>query len=226
VRVNGKLIENERSASVIKIVLVGDSTVTDKDGWGKGFASHLAANVECINMAKGGRSSKSYIDEGWWRKALDLRGNYILIQFGHNDQPGKGAERETDPQTTYPAYIARYVDETRASGAKPILVTSLTRRRFGKDGHVDSDLSAYAEAVKRVAAEKRVPLIDLHRLSIALVDAMGREASDELGKMKSDGKGGEVMDYTHLGEKGSEAFGKIVADELRKVAPELAAYIK
>ena len=226
VRINGKLLENEGSAARVKIVLVGDSTVTDKDGWGKGFAHHLAASVECVNMAKGGRSSKSYRDEGWWKQSLDLRGDYLLIQFGHNDMPGKGPERETDPQTTYHEYMTRYVTEARASGAKPVLVTSLTRRRFNRDGHVDSDLFAYAEAAKRVAAEQRVPLIDLHRLSIALIDSMGQQASDELGKMKPDGKGGEVMDYTHLGEKGSEVFGKIIADELRKIAPELAAYIK
>jgi lysophospholipase L1-like esterase len=226
VRVNGKLVENEGAAARVKIVLVGDSTVTDKDGWGKGFTEHLAAGVECVNMAKGGRSSKSYRDEGWWQKSLDLRGDYILIQFGHNDMPGKGPERETDPQTTYTENMTRYVKEARASGAKPVLVTSLTRRRFGKDGHIDSDLFAYADAVKRVAAAEDVPLIDLHRLSIALIDAMGEKASDELGKMKPDGKGGEAMDYTHLGEKGSRVFGKIVADELQKIAPELAAYIK
>ena len=82
------------------------------------------------------------------------------------------------------------MDEARAANAKPVLITSLTRRRFGKDDRVDSDLFAYANAVKRVAAEKRVPLIDLHALSIALVNELGRAKSDELGKMKPDGKGG------------------------------------
>jgi lysophospholipase L1-like esterase len=173
-------------------------------------------------MAQNGRSSRSYINEGWWGKALALGGDYILIQFGHNDMPGKGPERETDPGTTYTEFMSRYVDEARAAGAKPILVTSLTRRRF-KDGKIDSDLWPYAEAVKRVAAMKRVPLIDLHRLSINLIDSMGQKASDELGKMKPDGK---EMDYTHLGEKGSELIGKLVADELRRVEPELAPHIR
>ena len=140
--------------------------------------------------------------------------------------PGKGPDRETDPETTYAANLARYVEEARAAGAKPILVTSLTRRRFGKDDRVDSDLYPYANVVKRVAAEKRVPLIDLHALSIAVIDRMGRGASDELGKLKADGKGGQEMDYTHLGAKGSEVFGRVVADELRKIEPELAAYVK
>jgi polygalacturonase/lysophospholipase L1-like esterase len=224
VRVNGKLVDNEQQSAKVRIVLVGDSTVTDKDGWGKGFSRRLGANVECINMAKGGRSSKSYMSEGWWKKALELKGDYILIQFGHNDMPGKGPERETDPGTTYTEYMTRYVTEARSSGAIPILLTSLTRRRF-REGRINSDLIPYAEAVKRVAAKERVPLIDLHRLSIALIDSMGQRESDELGKMKSDGKGGQEMDYTHLGEKGSEVIGRLVADELRKVVPELAAHI-
>jgi lysophospholipase L1-like esterase len=213
----------EARAARIKIVLVGDSTVTDKDGWGGGLKNHLAPEVELVNMAKGGRSSKSYIDEGWWRQALALKGDYILIQFGHNDQPGKGPERETDPQTTYPANLARYVDEARAAGARPVLVTSLTRRRFGKDGRIESDLVAYVDAVKRVAAERRVPLLDLHRLSVDLINSMGQRASDELGKMRADGQG---MDYTHLGERGSAMIGKLVAEELKKIVPELAAYVR
>jgi len=227
VRVNGKLVERETlAASRVKIVLVGDSTVGESDGWGPGFKKFVAPEVEVVNMAKNGRSSKSYAAEGWWKKALDLKPDYILIQFGHNDMPGKGPERETDPDTTYAANMTRYVEEARAAGAKPVLITSLTRRRFGKDDKVDSDLFAYANAVKRVASEKHVPLIDLHALSIALVNEMGRAKSDELGKMKPDGKGGREMDYTHLGERGSEVFGRIVADELRKVEPALAAVIK
>jgi polygalacturonase/lysophospholipase L1-like esterase len=229
VLINGKVVGADASAKTtpkVKIVLVGDSTVTDRDGWGAGFKHHLSDEVLVVNMSRGGRSSRSFISEGWWKQALDLHGDYYLIQFGHNDQPGKGPERETDPKTSYPEFMARYVDEARAAGAKPILVTSLTRRRFGKDGRIDSDLTAYVDAVKKLAAEKRVPLIDLHALSIASINAMGREKSDELGKWKADGKGGQVMDYTHLGERGSEVMGQLVADELRKIEPELAVYVK
>ena len=223
VRING---EAAAAAARLRIVLVGDSTVGESDGWGPGFARRVSAEAQVVNMAKNGRSSKSYAAEGWWQKALALKPDYVVIQFGHNDMPGKGPERETDAGTTYAANMARYVDEARAAGAKPVLVTSLTRRRFGKDDKINSDLFPYADAVKRVAAEKRVPLIDLHALSIALVDSMGRAKSDELGKMKSDGKGGQEMDYTHLGGRGSEVFGRVVADELRKVEPSLASVIK
>src|SRR5690242_13890992 len=84
----------------VRIALAGDSTVTDKVGWGVGFAKQLAGDIECMNFSQGGRSSKSFINEGHWKKVLDSKPDYILIQFGHNDQPGKGPERETDPKTT------------------------------------------------------------------------------------------------------------------------------
>ncbi|HEX8774874.1 MAG TPA: glycosyl hydrolase family 28 protein [Pyrinomonadaceae bacterium] len=226
VLINGKPVEARAAAAKLRIILVGDSTVTDRDGWGAGFKHHVAPEVEVINMARGGRSSKSYINEGWWRQALDLRGDYYLIQFGHNDQPGKGPERETDPATTYAEFMARYVEEARAAGAKPVLVTSLVRRGAWKDGRINSDLTLYADAVKKLAAEKGVPLIDLHALSIDYINAMGMQKSLELGKMKPDGRGGEAIDNTHLGERGSEAMGQLVVNELRKIEPRLAAYIK
>ena len=90
------------------------------------------------NTAQNGRSSKSFRDEGHWATALAAKGDYYLIQFGHNDQPGKGPERETDPATTFPANMARYVDEVRAIGATPILVTSLVRRTFSETEPGDS----------------------------------------------------------------------------------------
>lgn len=120
----------------VRVVLVGDSTVTDDAGWGAGFRELAKRGVEVVNMAASGRSSKSFIDEGLWAKALEQHGQSYLFQFGHNDEPGKGPERETDPGTTYRAFMARYVDESRAIGAKPILVTSLVRRLFNDDGTI------------------------------------------------------------------------------------------
>src|ERR1043165_3144160 len=107
--------------------------------------------------------------EGWWEKALAHKPAWLLIQFGHNDQPGKGPERETDPNTTFAANLARYVDETRAAGEKPVIITSLTRLIF-QDGHIVSTLTPYVDAAKRVAAEKNVPLVDLHARSIEQVE--------------------------------------------------------
>ncbi len=208
--------------SKIKIVLVGDSTVATKSGWGNGFASRLTDGAECVNRAVSGRSSKNFRDEGHWEKALALKPDYVLIQFGHNDMPGKGPERQTDPKTTFPEKLARYIDEARAQNAKPILVTSLTRRTFGPDGKIKSTLGPYVEATKKVAAEKNVPLIDLHALSIVHVEAMNRDDVTALEPVTASG----ARDFTHLSEKGAEVFGNIVADEVSKVVPELAPLIK
>lgn len=209
------------TAATVRFVLVGDSTVTDDSGWGRGFAARLTSRSTIVNLARNGRSSKSYIDEGHWRAAAAQGADVILIQFGHNDMPGKGPERETDPATTYRARLARYVDEARAAGATPVLVTSLTRRLFTDAGTIASDLGPYADAVKAVAAEKDAPAVDLHAASIALLNRLGPKSGGAFGVLKDDG----TLDRTHLSPEGSAVFGAIVANELRKTLPALAPYI-
>jgi len=204
----------------VRIVLAGDSTVTDDAGWGAGFKALLKPDVACINLSRGGRSSKSFRAEGPWEKALSLKPDYVLIQFGHNDQPGHGADRETDPGTTYRQNIERYVDEARAAGVKPVLVTPLSRRQFGADGKIHSTLAPYADAVRAVAAEKKTPLIDLQAESITLWDRLGPDGCHALAPHKD---GGDGYDGTHLNAKGSEVVGKIVVGALRRAVPELAA---
>jgi pectinesterase len=177
----------------------------------------------CTNTSQGGRSSKSFIDEGRWTQALALKGDYYLIQFGHNDEPGKGPARETDPATTFTQNMVRYVDEARAIGAKPILVTSLTRRNFdpAHPDRIKSSLVPYVEAVKKLAAEKGVPLIDLHARSIELCEKLGPVGTGKFNPVK-DGK----ADTTHLDPAGSVVFARLVVEELGKVAPELAAVLR
>lgn len=161
-----------------KIILIGDSTVAVQGGWGSSFcAEHVTSFAACVNLARGGRSSGSYIAEGSWEVALNeartpgFVNTWVLIQFGHNDQPGKPG-RSTDLATEFPANLKRYVTETRAAGAQPILVTPLTRRQF-KDGKVQNTLIPWAEAATRVAKEMKVPLIDLNARSSKAVEAMG-----------------------------------------------------
>ncbi len=103
-------------AERVKIALVGDSTVAEGGGWGPGFRESFSPEVEVLNFARNGRSSKSFRDEGLWTPALESQSSYVLIQFGHNDVPGKGADRETDAATTFSANMARYVDEARCGG--------------------------------------------------------------------------------------------------------------
>lgn len=100
----------------IRIVLTGDSTVADNAGWGPAFAELLTPEAKCFNHAKGGASTKSFYTGNYWKNALAQKPDYVLIQFGHNDQPGKGPQRETDPQTTYRENLVRFITETKAAG--------------------------------------------------------------------------------------------------------------
>jgi lysophospholipase L1-like esterase len=212
----------------VKIVLVGDSTVQSKSGWGDAFIKLLKPGTECINMGKGGRSSKSYRDEGSWKAVLDQKPTHILLQFGHNDQPGKGPARETDPQTTYPENLARYVDEARAAGAEPILVTSVVRRAFDRADptHLRKDLEPYAEAVRRVGAEKKVPVVDLHKLSKAQVEKLGPAGAKVLDADRKENPPGTGGDGTHLSAKGAELTAPLVAEELRRLKVDLVQYLQ
>jgi pectinesterase len=207
-----------------RIVLVGDSTVTDESGWGYGFKRLLLPEVDCVNVAAGGRSSKSFRDEKRWEPALALKGDYYLIQFGHNDQPGKGPERETDPATSFPANMARYVDEVRAIGATPVLITSLTRRNFdpANPTRILSTLTPYVAAVKQVATAKNVPLIDLHTRSIELCEQLGPDHTRRFNLTDKNGK----TDTTHLSPETSGAFAILVAQDLAEVVPALARYLR
>lgn len=170
-----------------KVILVGDSTTQVGSGWGGDFcAHHLVSFVACINMARGGRGTFDYRAEGSWDIALGEMKTpgyakiYVLIQFGHNDQPGKPG-RSTDLYTEYPANLARYVAEARAAGAIPVLVTPLARRGF-KNGSLQDDLEPWAAAVRKVAKEMDVPLVDLHATSVAALQAMGARAAIDLAE--------------------------------------------
>ena len=204
----------------VRVVLVGDSTVTDDSGWGLGFKESAREGVDVRNTAANGRSSKSFIDEGRWKVALAERGQYYLIQFGHNDEPGKGPERETDPATTYTANMRRYVSDVRAIGATPVLVTSLARRLFdpANPGKIRSSQIPYVEAVRRLAAEERVALIDLFATSVELSERLGPAALEALSPRQADG----AVDRTHLNAAGSRRFAQLVVTDLRRVVPALA----
>jgi lysophospholipase L1-like esterase len=222
-----------------RVVLVGDSTIASGSGWGDAFGKLLAPGVEFRNMALKGRSSKSFRDEGAWQKVLDANPTWVLIQFGHNDMPGKGPKLETDAKSTFRENLARYIAEARAIGAKPVLVTSLTRRNFNTEGkivpeHLESMtdgrgkatrdyLNDYVEATRAVATEEKAPLLDLNARSIEQLNQLGPKAALAFdAKTKDPSK----PDKTHLSPKGAEETAKLVADEIRKNAPELAKLLK
>jgi lysophospholipase L1-like esterase len=172
---------------VRKIILVGDSTVSVRSGWGGAFCDlHVNSRIACIDLAREGRSSRSYRAEGSWQIARDemksgraYAATYVLIQFGHNDQPGKPFS--TNLGTEFPANLRRYVEEARAAGAIPVLVTPLTRRIF-KNGVLLDSLEPWAAAIRKTAAEMHAPLVDLHARSKAAVQALGPVASTKFAQ--------------------------------------------
>ena len=214
---NTAAAQDNRISEPTRIVLTGDSTVTDDAGWGRGFAELLNENAECINLAKSGRSSRSYRTEGWWQQCLDVKPDYLLIQFGHNDQPGKGSERESAADGAFRDHLRAFVDEARNAGIKPVLVTSLTRRRWSTDGKIAPTLAEYAEATTIVAKEKEVPLIDLHSLSLGQCEQLGPTAYRAFEPMNEKG-----ADHTHLNLDGARAVAPLVAKALIAAVPATA----
>lgn len=170
-----------------KIILVGDSTMAPHSGWGGAFcAKHVKSSVACLNGGRGGRSTRSYRQEGGWDIALaeakvpGYRATWVLIQFAHNDQSSK-SERWTDETTEFPANLRRFVEEVRGAGAVPVLVTPLTRREF-KDGQLRNTLASWSDQVRTVAKAMDVPLVDLNAMSAAQVQKMGAEAATQLAQ--------------------------------------------
>ena len=217
----------------LRVILVGDSTMAPRNGYGDALCQRFTAAVSCLNLGVNGRSSLSYRAEGLWDKMLAQLGSppgpaatYVLIQFGHNDQPGKPG-RSTDLATEYPVNLAAYIDDLRSRGAHPVLVTPLTRRSF-KGGTLDNDLLPWADAMRGVAAARKVPLIELNARSAAAVQAMGQEEADTLAEVPppvGNAPPGK-FDRTHLGAKGAQVFARIMARELGAQLPALAAALK
>jgi len=193
-----------------------------RSGYGNALCARLQ-QVACLNLARGGRSSMSYRAEGLWDTVLQLlaeggparQKTLVLIQFGHNDQPGKPG-RSTDLATEFGPNMAGYVRDVKAAGAEVLLITPLTRRTF-KDGELPNDLRPWAEAVLRVGAEQGVPVLDLNAISHAAVAAMGQAGADTLAEAPP------RFDRTHVGPKGAALFSAQVMEGLIGLRPELAA---
>jgi lysophospholipase L1-like esterase len=200
------------------VLLVGDSTLAPETGYGDALCTRLAPVADCLNLGRGGRSTLSYRSEGLWDRVLariaaspaGTRAT-VLVQFGHNDQPGKPG-RSTDLATEYPQNLARFVRELRAAGATPVLLSPLVRRAFREGRHVD-DLAPWARAALQVAKAQGVRAIDLHALSQRAVVAMGPAAADELAQGPP---GDPRFDRTHLGPRGACVFSGLVVQGLVK----------
>ena len=206
------------------IVIIGDSTVCDYKedhpcrGWGQFIHEYFKDTVRVSNHAASGRSSKTFIAEGRWQRALAEKPDFVLIQFGHNDSHGPARPEATDAATDYCDFLRRYIDEARAAGATPILVTPMHRRTFDADSKLTDILHPYADAMKAVAAEKKTPLIDLHTASGELFQKLGKDGCPELANAPTD--------FTHFNEKGARMMADIVMKKLPRIAQRLAAELK
>ncbi|MHA3775164.1 rhamnogalacturonan acetylesterase [Verrucomicrobiota bacterium sgz303538] len=216
---------SDGASAPLRIVIVGDSTVCEYPttrpdrGWGMFIEERFNEGaVKVINFAAAGRSTKTFIQEGRWKRALEEKPDYVLIQFGHNDSHGVEKPESTDAATDYKDYLRRYIDESRAVGASAILVTPMVRRTFDTQGKITSSLVPYANAMKEVGREKNVPVIDLHASSQALVEKLGPEAINAMANKKGD--------VTHFNEKGARAMADLVMKELPTAEPMLKAGLK
>jgi len=202
----------------LRLVIIGDSTVCNytpadanhRQGWGMHIQEYFKSELTVSNLALSGRSTKTFIQEGHWAKALQEKPDIVLIQFGHNDSHAPANPEATNAATDFREYLRKYIDDTRAMGGVPILVTPMCRLT------TTDTLAPYAEAMKIVAAEKNVALIDLHASSARLYEQLGPAATKEL----------EGGDTTHFNAKGAQAMAQLVMDEFPAVAPQIKAYLK
>lgn len=229
-----------QSAPEINIFLIGDSTMADKPGspeenpergWGQLLPIYFSENVAVHNHAVNGRSSKSFLAEGRWEVVLkELKsGDYVFIQFGHNDQKYKDPSRFTNPWTAYRRNLEKFVTDARAKGAYPIILSSIVRRKFNEHGVLSDTHDVYPFVARTVAENMNVPFIDMQLLTEDYVSKLGDEKSKEIylwtnpGEYEKfpDGK----QDDTHLSLKGATEYARLVVEEIRRLNLPLSSQL-
>ncbi|PUB29046.1 lysophospholipase L1-like esterase [Promicromonospora sp. AC04] len=198
-----------------RIHIAGDSTAAQKyadvfpeTGWGMALPWYVAPRIEVVNHAMNGRSSRSFIAEGRLDVILDAirPGDVLLVQFGHNDQKSD-PDVGTEPWTTYPSYLRRYLDGARGRGARPVLLTPAERRRFDAAGDVVATHGFYPDAMRALAAAEGVPLIDITAQTIALWQELGLDGSKLSFLHTYEGR----EDNTHFNAPGAGVVARMVA---------------
>lgn len=223
----------------ITIFLVGDSTAAQKlvskkpeTGWGEALQQYFDVDrARVVNLARNGRSTHSFVTEGRWEALLaELEaGDYVFIQFGHNDQKADNPSVYADVESAYPAYLRRFIHDVRERGANPVLLTPVARRRFTEDGEVQETHGAYPDTVRSVAAAEGVPLIDMHRRSLVVLRNYGLDDSRRLflhlDSAAHPNYPNGVRDDTHLSPQGAASMAGEVALGIIDQVPELAALL-
>lgn len=207
------------------LFLAGDSTMTDQyaepaASWGQMLPAMLDDKVVVANHGKSGATMKSFLTDLRFDKLLSgmKAGDWLFIQFGHNDQKSEWPQTYADAAVTYPAYLRAYIAEARRRGGQPVLVTSPERRNFDEAGRIKDTLGAYAAAVRKVAAQEKVPLIDLNADSRAIYEALGPDVAPTA--FNDGGK-----DKTHHDNYGAWLMAGAVAERIRANVPGLAVHV-
>ena len=216
------------------IWIIGDSTVDDNTppfrGWGWAIPQYAAEGVTVRNHGLSGRSTRSFRDEGLFKPLQEgmQPGDLLLIQFGHNDEK-EDAERHTDPDSTYPEFLSWYCDEAIARGTQPVLITPVSRRWWINGTDMLYTHGEYPAAVRKLAAERNIPLVDLKATSRALYLSLGEEKCAELfvripkGEDPNHPEGHD--DKTHFNAYGAQQIAALVIEGL-KADERTAKYIK
>lgn len=209
----------------ITVYLIGDSTIADKHpeklpetGWGTPFKTFFDSTVVIENRARNGRSTRTFIQENLWQPIADSlkQGDYVLIQFGHNDESKEKTDRYTTPED-FKKNLIRFIDETRAKNAQPVLITPVSRRKF-QDGVIQETHAEYSRLVAEVAKNQKVPLIDLDAKSRALLQVTGEEASKLFFLQLAPGEHPNYPegknDNTHFSETGARKMAQLVLADI------------
>jgi lysophospholipase L1-like esterase len=223
----------------IKVWMIGDSTMCQYEanrapltGWGMPFANFFDSTVKIENKARGGRSTRTFISENRWQPIADSlqEGDYVLIQFGHNDEAKeeKYKNRYT-PVPDYKANLIKFITETRAKKALPLLITPVTRMRFDKEGKIQETHVEYTAAVWEIGKAYNTPVIDLDAKSRNLLQQFGAEYSKmffmQLDTLQHPNYPNGQKDNTHFNEYGARRMAELVLAEIRNLKLELAERI-
>jgi len=222
----------------ITLHMIGDSTMANKPiipanperGWGQLFPMYFKDSLRVENYAVNGRSTKSFINEGRWDKVVvALRpGDFVIIQFGHNDEKTNSVDRGTAPFGDYTSNLARFIQDSRALQATPILATPTARRKFDASGMLIDTHGDYPKAVRKLAAAEKVPLLELTVATEELLQELGPESSKRLfdwipaGEFERNPKGWE--DDTHFNAYGASRVCDLAVVEITAKVPKLAAH--
>ena len=222
----------------INIYMIGDSTMADKSaevypetGWGQALKELTPDSVHIFNYAINGRSSKSFIDQGHWDNVLSqLRaGDYVIIQFGHNDQKQQDPTRYTEPNSGYRINLIRFIDQTRATGAIPILATSICRRHFNEKSELLDSHGDYPNAMRAVAKEKNVYLVDLQKQTETFLKNLGDQKSIPYFLHVEGGQyphyPTDLQDNTHLSPLGAKTVASFFIEQVQRDSFVLANYL-